>query len=325
MESDVSRTVQSSLAIRQVFGLARSVANSTATVLITGESGTGKELVAREIHQSGNRAKGPFIAINCSAIPETLLESELFGYAKGAFTGAADRRRGLFEEAEGGILFLDEIGDLAHTLQAKLLRVLQERKIRRVGENEARPINVRILAATHRDLEHAIQESRFREDLFYRLNVIPIHVPPLRERREDIGPLAQSFLKRFCRENSVERLLSPEVIGFLETLPWRGNVRELENAIEHAVVLGHSSQISVSDFPQRQGAQIVALPDTKQINSLPLRSLEDVILDYVAWVMERVGGVKEKAARILQVDRKTLYRRVVELERRRTEKEKKVA
>ncbi len=315
-----------SMAMRGVFDLAKRVASSTATVLITGESGTGKEIVARAIHQEGNRKKGPFIAINCSAIPETLLESELFGYVKGAFTGAIDKKIGLFEEAEGGILFLDEIGDLNPPLQAKLLRVLQERKIKRIGENAFRPIDVRILAATHKDLTTEVREKRFREDLFFRLNVIPIKISPLRERPEDIVPLAEHFLKRFSLENgSIARTFSKSALDHLFRMQWKGNVRELENAIERAVVLAESPEITVKDLPAREalteGAEsqgvesvqaLVSNLDRKE--SLP--SLDDFILEYVDYVLKRVNGVKEQAARLLKIDRKTLYRRIEDLDRR---------
>ena len=316
--------------MRRAFDMARQVASSSATVLITGESGTGKEVVARLIHRTGNRAKGPFVAINCSAIPEALLESELFGYAKGAFTGAADRRRGLFEEAEGGILFLDEIGDLASSLQPKLLRVLQERKIRRVGENEFKRVNVRVLAATHCDLSTEVKEKRFREDLFFRLNVIPIHVPSLKERVEDIAPLAEQFVERFAAENGVIRKLTPEALRCLESMSWRGNVRELENTLERAVVLSQHEEIGIEHLPGQQqfASHVIEFPSLQKPPSLDvasIRPLNEIILDYVAWVLAQVGGIKEQAARILGVDRKTLYRRVQELELRQGKTQEKEA
>lgn len=321
--------VGKSAAIRQVLDLAKRVASSTATVLITGESGTGKEVVARAIYQQSVRKKGPFVAINCSAIPENLLESELFGYVKGAFTGAADKKVGLFEEAEGGVLFLDEIGDLNQPLQAKLLRVLQERKIKRIGENVMRPIDVRILAATHKDLSLEVKEKRFREDLFFRLNVIPIKIPPLRERPDDIIPLAEHFLTRFTAENDTGlKTFSRPALDHLLKLPWPGNVRELENAIERAVVLTESSEIQVKDLPPLEAVEYspvtepVEQPSSREgllsnvQSKEELPSLDDFILEYVALVLDRVKGVKEQAARILHIDRKTLYRRIEELERR---------
>lgn len=310
--------VGKSRAMNAVYDIARRVASSNATVLITGESGTGKEVVARTIHQHGNRKDGPFVAINCSAIPEHLLESELFGFAKGAFTGAIEKKVGLFEEAEGGILFLDEIGDLNPALQAKLLRVIQERKIKRIGENVLRKIDVRILAATHKDLAGEVAAKRFREDLYFRLNVIPIKIPPLRERVEDIVPLAQYFVAKYSVQNdSIARTLSRAALDHLLRLPWRGNVRELENAIERAVVLCESREIGVKDFLPAFEPQATEdlLSDIAQKEELP--SLDDFILRYVGLVLERVGGVKEQAARILKIDRKTLYRRIDDLEKAR--------
>ncbi len=313
-----------SRAMTAVFDLAKRVASSTATVLITGESGTGKEVVARAIHQAGNRKDGPFVAINCSAIPENLLESELFGYVKGAFTGAIDKKIGLFEEAEGGILFLDEIGDLNLSLQAKLLRVIQERKIKRIGENIFRPIDVRLLVATHKDLSKEVHEGRFREDLFFRLNVIPIKIPPLRERTEDIVPLAEHFVSKFSVQNdSVARTISRQALDHLLKMPWRGNVRELENAIERAVVLSQDREIGVKDLiPFESSPENGRISDTQGllgevVRRVDLPTLDEFILEYVDLVLGRVRGVKEQAARILKIDRKTLYRRIDELERAR--------
>ena len=239
----------------EVFDLVKRVANANANVLIAGESGTGKERVARAIHELGPRAKKPFIAINCTAIPDTLLESELFGHAKGSFTGAVQRKRGLFEEAEGGTIFLDEIGDMDLSLQAKLLRVIQERKVRAVGENVDRPIDVRILAATHKDLKQSIKNATFREDLYYRLSVIPIVIPPLRHRKEDIPLLAEHFLRKYTAENgSRVTAFSKAAIAKLTNIPWEGNVRELENQIERCVVLAKGGFIEESDLPTAQTA-----------------------------------------------------------------------
>jgi DNA-binding NtrC family response regulator len=235
--------------IRNLIELAKRISKSSATVCISGESGTGKEVFAKAIHQWSPRAKKAFVAINCSAIPENLLESELFGHAKGSFTGAIDKKLGLFEEADGGTLFLDEIGDLSLPLQAKLLRVLQEKEIKRVGENQVRAVDVRVIAATHKDLRQEVANHRFREDLFFRLNVIPLVIPPLRDRKEDILPLAEFFLMKYAKLNH------SNISGFkkgakeyLLTQSWRGNVRELENAIERAVVLSTGSEIDVSSF-----------------------------------------------------------------------------
>jgi two-component system response regulator HydG len=302
-----------------VIDLAKRVAQSCANVVIYGESGSGKELIAKAIHANGPRCDAPFIAINCSAIPETLLESELFGHAKGAFTGALDKKHGLFEEAEGGTLFLDEIGDLQLSLQSKLLRVLQERVIRRVGENTERPINVRVLAASHKILKSEVEQGRFREDLYFRLNVIEVAIPPLRERKEDIIPLAEHFFEKFLAQNPQASVkgFSQLALEHLLSSNWPGNVRSLENAIERAVILGRGSLIDVCDLPaldensevncsSNAGLLKSVLTHTK--DSLP--SLDEFCKTYVTYVLGEVGGVKEKAARLLEIDRKTLYRKL---------------
>jgi two-component system response regulator HydG len=297
--------------------LAKRVAESAASVFISGESGTGKEVIARAIHGYGKRRKAPFIAINCSAIPENLLESELFGHAKGAFTGAADKKIGLFEEAEGGTLFLDEIGDLSLPLQAKLLRVLQERKIKRIGENQYRAINVRVISATHKDLEKEVAESRFRDDLFFRLNVIPIALPPLRDRREDIMPLAEFFLTKYTAINGVEvKGFAKHAIERLFSHVWRGNVRELENRVERAVVLCQSSLIEEIDL-FGEDRVVATSPVEKGVSAeMPLDAegkllkINDLVDAYIHFALERNGGAKDKTARELGIDRKTLYRRL---------------
>ncbi len=293
--------------MQQVFDLIERVGPAMANVLITGESGTGKERVARAIHNSGPRARKPFIAINCTAIPETLLESELFGHAKGSFTGAIGRKRGLFEEADGGTIFLDEIGDMDPSLQAKLLRVLQEKKIRSVGDNIDKPIDVRIIAATHKDLKTAIKNGGFREDLYYRLSVIPILIPPLRHRPEDIPLLAEHFLQKYAAANNPRvKSFSPEAMGVLLSMPWEGNVRELENVIERAVVLCRGTQIDKADLPsvETTDAESVFAQATAQ-----LPSLDELERRYMKFVLDKVGGRKEKAAQILGVNRRTLYRK----------------
>ncbi len=309
--------------MKTVCDLAKRVSNSMATVLIQGESGTGKEVIARTIHDLSNRAKKPFVAINCAAIPENLLESELFGFAKGSFTGAFEKKVGLFEEANEGTLFLDEIGDLGGALQAKLLRVLQERKIKRIGENEGRPIDVRILAATHKDLSLEVKEGRFREDLFFRLNVIPLRIPPLRERREDILPLAEHFLKKYGLANqSKVNAISKSAMDEMLRMPWRGNVRELENTIERAVVLAEGTEIEPKDLktfsellPEPQSVtNVVSSEDhflgiSKAIPEEQLPSLEELEIRYVQWILKRVGGVRESARKILDIDRKTLAKK----------------
>lgn len=310
----MDRYVFKSQKMLNILDIAKRVADSSATVLIHGESGTGKEVVARAIRELGRFKDKPFVAINCSAIPETLLESELFGHAKGSFTGAIIKKHGLFEEAEGGILFLDEIGDLSLSLQAKLLRVLQEKKIKRVGENDYVDINVRILAATHKDLRKAVEEGSFREDLYFRLNVIPIVIPPLRERREDILPLAQMFLRKFSKENNRSLTFSKSAVDYMVQFPWQGNVRELENAIERAAVLAINNEITATELPQLNET----FNSKNSLDSIfqPLLSkkefptLEKMSNSYIQFVVKNTNSTKEHIANILGIDRKTLYRRM---------------
>jgi two-component system, NtrC family, response regulator HydG len=312
-------------AFRRSIDLAKKVANSMANVFLSGETGTGKEVIARSIHNYSDRAGGPFVAINCSAIPEHLLESELFGHAKGAFTGASDKKTGLFEEAAKGTLFLDEIGDLSLPLQAKLLRVLQEKKIKRVGENQLRPIDVRIISATHKDLGKETKEQRFRDDLFFRLNVIPISIPPLRERREDILPLAEFFLKKYAALNG-KRVLScsKPALDFLLSRKWSGNVRELENVMERAVVLCNQSTIELEDVCFESADSAQAAVSGKETgfsfaafegDGEKIRSLDALTNQYVLYALKKNQGAKDKTARDLGIDRKTLYRRISEMER----------
>jgi Nif-specific regulatory protein len=227
-----------------------SVAPSRATVLLRGESGTGKEMIARAIHQGGGRADRPFLAVNCAALPETLLESELFGHKRGAFTGAVEERKGRFEEASGGTIFLDEVGDIPLPTQVKLLRVLQERTFERLGENRPVPVDVRIIAATNADLEKMVAGGTFREDLYYRLNVIPVFLPPLRDRREDILPLTEHFLERFNREHGKSVAFSKDALDLLLEYRWTGNVRELENLVERAVVMAKAPVVRAQDLPR---------------------------------------------------------------------------
>jgi two-component system response regulator HydG len=327
--------------------LARRVSSSTANVFISGETGSGKEVIAKAVHELGSRAKEPFIAINCSAIPENLLESELFGHAKGSFTGASDKKIGLFEEAGDGTLFLDEVGDLSLPLQAKLLRTLQERKIKRIGENEFRTFNARIITATHKNLKEEIREKNFREDLFFRLNVIPIHLAPLRERREDIIPLAEFFLKKFAGLNgkTVTGFEKPAVEFMLRAL-WPGNVRELENCIERAVVLCEKNTLSLEDLSfsetkfdeaaqdQKTAALVEAgtaaqsgatspatarlnIPNTFSISvTNGLLTADDMLNQYISFALERHHGAKERTAKELGIDRKTIYRRLNDIESR---------
>jgi len=305
---------------RQAMEMAKRVSSSQANILITGESGSGKEVIAKAVHELGDKKDGPFIAINCSAIPENLLESELFGHAKGSFTGANDKKIGLFEEANKGTLFLDEIGDLSLPLQAKLLRVLQERKIKRIGENQFREISARIICATHKDLKKEVKEGRFREDLYFRLNVIPITMPPLRERKEDIFPLSEYFLKKFSLMNNTSvKGFTKDAILQLENYPWKGNVRELENAIERAVVLANTELIDASDLPQLDNIEPreASLKGIQHIDLMPTASqpasLDEIARRYIQHVFDLNQGAKEQTAKDLGIDRKTLYRKLKEM------------
>jgi transcriptional regulator with PAS, ATPase and Fis domain len=279
-------------------------------VLITGESGTGKEVVARTIHYHGPRVEKPFIPINCTAIPEGLLESELFGHVRGAFTGAHASKRGLFEKANGGSLFLDEIGDMGLALQGKLLRVLQDREIRPVGGTQSVRVDVRIITATNKDLEREMAAGTFREDLYYRLNVIPIQIPPLRERPDDIPPLVEAFLRRHSEGR--RRTVSPAALKALQARQWKGNARELENVIERALALSDSAELGVDELPfygdEERGVadSARALLRSAEGQRLSLRELEDLYIDQI---LEITGGNKVQAAKILGIDRKTLYRR----------------
>lgn len=299
--------------------LARRVSGSHANVIISGESGTGKEVVAKAVHELSGKKTGPFVAINCSAIPENLLESELFGYAKGAFTGAVSSKIGLFEEANNGTLFLDEIGDLALSLQAKLLRVLQERKIKRIGENQTRDISARIICATHKNLKSEVEKGNFREDLYFRLNVIPITMPPLRERREDIVPLCHFFLKKFSIINNIVVTgFSKEALVRLESLQWKGNVRELENTIERAVVLCDSDTINLSDLPTFESEKKIITSSNNQVINAFFSIENEMTLDtlnkkYIEFIFEKNGYAKDQTAKGLGIDRKTLYRKLKEI------------
>ncbi|QRK10761.1 sigma-54-dependent Fis family transcriptional regulator [Archangium violaceum] len=296
--------------MRTLYELIERVAHSPAPVLVRGESGSGKELVARALHFEGPRKAGPFVAVNCTAIPNALLESELFGHVKGSFTGATTPRRGLFLEADGGTLFLDEIGDMAPELQAKLLRVLEDGEVRAVGADASRKVDVRVVAATHQELEARVREGRFRQDLFYRLNVVPLLVPPLRERREDIPLLVEHFVAQSRKRNPRARLtgFTPEALAALAAAPWPGNVRELENLVERLAVV--TVQESV-DLPTLQlhapGVTVEAHPLSRaQARMIPLRQLEG---EYIAYVVAQCGGNKTRAAEILGIDVSTIHRR----------------
>jgi DNA-binding NtrC family response regulator len=287
-----------------IYKLVARVARLDTTVLISGETGTGKELVARAIHYASHRSERAFVVVDCTALPETLFESELFGHERGAFTGATAARRGLFETASGGTCLLDEIGELSPALQAKLLRVLQERAIRRVGGNDLIPVDLRIIAATNRQLKMLVEQERFREDLYYRLNVVTITVPPLRERAADIPLLVRHFLEKYAR--AAERpvpVVSLEALAVLTSYPWPGNVRELEHAVERAVALGPSPLLLPDDLPAELRAASVHPAAPKS----PL-TLEEMKRWYVAKVIGDCGGNKVRAAEVLGIDRRTLYR-----------------
>ncbi|MBI2114686.1 MAG: sigma-54-dependent Fis family transcriptional regulator, partial [candidate division NC10 bacterium] len=293
-------------AMQAIFALIRQAAPSDANVLITGESGTGKELVAKALHYNSPRAERPFVPVNCAAVPASLLESELFGHVKGAFTGAVAARRGLFREAEGGTLFLDEIGDMAPELQAKLLRVIEDRAVRPVGSDEAVPVDLRLVAATNKDLPTTIQEGQFREDLYYRLAVIPIHIPPLRERREDIPLLAEHFLRGSAASGKAIRGLTPAAMAALLRHPWPGNARELENVVKRAVTLTVGEQITPEALLLETSP--APAPATLLAQSARRPTLDELTGEYVALVLREVSGDKAKAAEILGISKRTLYR-----------------
>ncbi len=297
--------------MQRVFDRIEKAARSNVTVLITGESGTGKELVARALHKHSQRRDGPFVAVNCAAMPETLLESELFGHAKGAFTDAKIQRKGLFVQSTGGVLFLDEIGDMPVGLQVKILRALEERRVRPVGGDQEVPFDARIVSATNRDLALSVEDRTFREDLYYRLNVIQIRMPPLRDRGRDIVTLAQHFISQFSLEmDHPVKGLTTAAAERLLAYSWPGNVRELKNSMEHAVALTSCDHITVEDLPER-----IRRYDTSHVlvtgeNASELVSMEEVERRYIARVMSAVNGNKALAARILNFDRKTLYRKL---------------
>jgi len=295
-------------AMQSVFATIRTVAGTTSTVLITGESGTGKELVARAVHFNSLRRERPFVAVNCGAVPETLLESELFGHVRGAFTGAHANKKGLLETADGGTVFLDEIGEMAPSMQVKLLRVLQDHRFRRLGGTEEVQVDVRVIAATNQDLMKMVVDGRFREDLYYRLNVLSIALPPLRDRGEDIPLLAEHFLQQFASQMGKRvRTISAEALRLLEEHPWRGNVRELQNAIERAVALEQTEAILPESLPEAvrgvgradlRDEPTAEFPDLGEGFDLEARG-EEFYRHYIALALERAGGVQVKAAELL--------------------------
>ncbi len=322
-----------SLPMQKVYSMIEKIADTESTVLITGESGTGKEVVARTIHYNSSRSQGPFVPLNCAAIPKDLLESELFGHEKGAFTGAVNTRIGRFELANNGTIFLDEIGELHPSLQVKILRVLQEREFERVGGIKTVKVDVRILAATNKDLEKAVHEGSFREDLFYRLNVIPVHLPPLRKRKEDIPILIDHFMNIFCKKKKKDLLKVPaETMECFLSYRWSGNVRELENLIERIVILNDTGMVMVEDLPERfhvdrsekgratashqadQGHEY--LPSASSGMVLPADGidmnevLDDLEKGLILQALDRSGGVKKKAAELLGLNRTTLLEKL---------------
>jgi DNA-binding NtrC family response regulator len=304
-----SNIVGRSKPMQQLFEVIKRVAaRKDSSALIIGSTGTGKELVARAIHYNSDRRNAPFVPINCSAIPETLLESELFGHQKGAFTGAHETRRGLIEEAQGGTLFLDEINTLSQNLQVKLLRVLQERVVRKVGGRENIPIDIRLVSASNQNLEEAVKNGEFRQDLYYRLNVVPIFIPDLKDRREDIPLLVHHFLEKFAQQHGEQcRRFSNEAMRVLMTHVWPGNVRELENAIEHALTMGSGDILMPEDLP---GSVTRPERDLVEEAALDDASLADVERRYILRVLEKTGGHQIRTAEVLGIDRRTLYRRL---------------
>jgi DNA-binding NtrC family response regulator len=293
-----------------VLELAETVAPTDSTILLGGESGTGKEVIARYVHQLSSRAEGPFFSINCGALPESLLESELFGHVKGSFTGAVRDKEGLLVAAEGGTFFLDEIGEMSPSTQVKLLRALQEREVIPVGSTEAVSVDVRVIAATNRDLEDEIRRGAFRSDLYYRLNVIALHLPPLRERREDIPLLAKHFLGKLTdsQAEGAPLSLSDEAMQALMAYDWPGNVRELENALERAAVVSGTSEIRPEHLPQR----VLEAPTPQLVSDRPLPNpaMEVIERAYIEWVLNAEGGNKSRAAEVLGIDPSTLYRKL---------------
>jgi transcriptional regulator with GAF, ATPase, and Fis domain len=315
--------IGSSQPMVKIIELIRLIADRRSTVLILGETGCGKEVVARAIHAASPRAAMPFVPLNCAAIPRELLEAELFGHVKGAFTGAAGARAGHFEQADKGTLFLDEIGDMSLDLQAKLLRVLQEREFQRVGNSETVKVDVRVIAATNADLLKRVKQGSFREDLYYRLHVVPIFVPPLRERKEDIPALAQHFLKKVAEKESLpSKMLTPQAVARLCEHPWPGNVRELEHVIEMAAVLsGERTELDASDFPLRAPTYGCHIDMTdEELVKLPEQGLDfeavmaRIEMNLLAQALERANGNKSMAADLLRLKRTTLVAKLKSLE-----------
>ncbi len=303
----MGQVLGSSNSMKRVHEMVARVAPTEASVLIFGETGTGKELVARAIHEKSSRARGPFIALNCAAVPATLIESGLFGHARGAFTDAKGAREGLFVEANGGTLFLDEIGEMPFELQAKLLRALQEKKVRPLGSNAEIPYDARIVTATNRDLEAEVRAKRFREDLYYRINVVRIDLPPLRDRGTDVLTIAHHLLARLSKDRELR--LSPQAAERLMDYEWPGNVRELENCMERAVALARYDQIAVEDLPEKLRKHtnnvVLSVDDHNE-----LMTLDELEMRYIARVLKMLNGNKSRAAQVMGLDRRTLYRKL---------------
>jgi len=311
-KEDWSPLVGSSPAMLEVYKLVARVSEGKSTVLLQGESGTGKELIARAIHANGPRRENTFVPVNCGALPDTLLESEMFGHEKGAFTGAVGTKTGLFESASGGTLFLDEIGELGQALQVKLLRVMQEQEVRRVGGTASIKVDVRIIAATNRDLEQLVKEGKFRDDLFYRLNVVRITLPSLKERQEDIPMLAHHFLQKWgVGATRAVRGFHPDTLTLLQHYRWPGNVRELENAIERAVSLSRGPLLTPDDMPaaiRQAGTEPIQRVEPAEPPGEAYLTLEEVEKRHLIRVLKEMKGNKVKAAKVLGIDRRTLYR-----------------
>lgn len=311
--------ISKSQIMQEILQTAQRIAAYQTTVLITGESGTGKELLARAIHDNSTRANAPFVAINCGAIPESLVESELFGHRKGAFTDASRDRRGLFEEAHSGTIFLDEVAELSPTIQVKLLRALQERQIRRVGAEQPISIDVRLIAATHRNLSQAVTQGTFREDLLYRLDVVSIHLPPLRDRVEDIQPLIDHFMRKLQKRLGIKsKKLRPETLEIMLNYPWRGNVRELENCVERALVLSESNEITPDGLPdavrnfrstKKPGSLVSSISEDTSSIKQATRELE---INLITRVLEQTKGNRTRAAKVLEISHRALLYKIKE-------------
>lgn len=312
MDFDFDNIIGKSKAIRDVLELVKRVANTQATVLITGDSGTGKELIALALHAHGDRRDKLFLPVNCGALPETLLESLLFGHMKGSFTGAFANQEGLFERAKDGTIFLDEIGEVPQHLQVKLLRALEAKEILPIGSTTLRRVNVRVLAATNRDLKKEVEAGRFREDLFYRLNVMEIHIPPLRERPEDIPLLVEHFIERHnpeLKRNVIS--VEADAMRVLMSLPWKGNVRELDNVIEHTMILAESDRITLKDLPKA----LVAGSEQHPAFTFNLKdALRQFEKQHILRALEQAGQDRKEAAKLLDISLSSLYRKIEELE-----------